>query len=469
MDRGTLFLVVACQAVALAALLHRGGWDWATLKATGRRLSLYPRLYGAMGGNAWRCCGLAGHSEVLIVGQRVLAGDGEEAPAAVHVSNGTIVGVYPFNGTRNMEDLPASTRSAAVFNYGGAVVAPGIIDVHVHLNMPGREDWEGMVSGTRAAAAGGVTTVVDMPLNSHPCTTEGPLLKQKLGLAKARSVVNTGFWGGLVPENAADRVTLEALLESGAFGLKAFMSPSGINDFPNVSRHHIESAIPLLKERGMPLFVHAESVSHVHVPEGDPRAYSQYMASRPPKFESDAISTLIDVLNSSTHESKAGFRIHIAHLADANSLAMIQDAKSYGLPLTVETCPHYLSFWAEGIPDGATQYKCAPPLRDSANAIRLWDAVASGTIDMLSSDHSPAPPGMKHLDNGDFGKAWGGISGRSRAAVSTGTKLQFCRIHTHGCAALCCQKLCINYLPSANMGPVVWLLLWVWPVVATSE
>ncbi|XP_044495077.1 allantoinase isoform X2 [Mangifera indica] len=295
---------------------------------------------------------------------------------------------------------------------------PGLIDVHSHLDDPGRVEWEGFPSGTKAAAAGGVTTLIDMPLNSYPSTISKETLKLKIEAAEKNIYIDVGFWGGLVPENAFNVTALEALLNAGALGLKSFMCPSGINDFPMTNASHIKEGLSVLARYKRPLLVHAEiqqdSKSHLEVEDGknDARSYSTYLKSRPPSMEETAIRELIAITKDTRPGGPAeGAHLHIVHLADASSsLDLIKEAKSNGDSITVETCPHYLAFSAEEIPDGDTRFKCAPPIRDASNREKLWEALMEGQIDMLSSDHSPTEPKLKLLDDGDFLRAWGGIS-----------------------------------------------------------
>jgi allantoinase len=318
--------------------------------------------------------------------------------AAVEVRDGVITAVTP------RADAPTGSH-----DYGNAVLSPGLVDVHVHLNEPGRTDWEGFETGTRAAAAGGVTTLVDMPLNCAPTTVSAELLAHKLEAARGKLYVDVAFWGGLVPSNANNLTALEALLDAGVVGLKAFMSPSGIDDFEYTTAAHLAAALPALAARGrMPLMVHAELPPDVvpDVPAGaDPRSYDTYLRTRPRQWEEDAIRELCALAG-----AESGARIHIAHLSDAASLALIAAARAEGKDITVETAPHYLTFAAEGIADGDTRFKCAPPLRDEANRRALWDALLRGDIDIVASDHSPAPPALKLEEEGHFLRAWGGIS-----------------------------------------------------------
>ncbi|XP_061375561.1 allantoinase isoform X2 [Gastrolobium bilobum] len=304
-----------------------------------------------------------------------------------------------------------------VIDYGEAVVMPGLIDVHVHLDEPGRTEWEGFVTGTRAAAAGGVTTVVDMPLNNHPTTVSKETLKLKLEAAENEIHVDVGFWGGLIPENALNTSILEGLLSAGVLGVKSFMCPSGINDFPMVTIDHIKEGLPVLAKYRRPLLVHSEiqqdSKNHLELKDnGDPRAYSTYLNTRPPSWEEAAIKELVGVTKDTIIGGPLeGAHVHIVHLSDSSaSLDLIKEAKSRGDSISVETCPHYLAFSSEEIPDGDTRFKCSPPIRDAFNKEKLWEAILEGHIDLLSSDHSPTVPELKLLEEGDFLKAWGGIS-----------------------------------------------------------
>ncbi|CAK9037425.1 Probable allantoinase 1 [Durusdinium trenchii] len=275
-----------------------------------------------------------------------------------------------------------------------------MVDVHVHLNEPGRSEWEGFETGTAAAAAGGVTLAVDMPLNSSPVTTTLEALAAKRRAANGKLSMDVGFYSGLVP---GSETSVAELIDAGALGIKAFLCHSGIDEFPAATERELRAAMPVLAERDKPLLVHAELVSPAPA-MSNPRSYADYLATRPPKFEQDAIAMMIELCR------ETGCRTHIVHLADAGSLPLIRAARAEGLPLTVETCPHYLYFASETIPDGACQFKCAPPIRDSANRELLWQAFEAGDIDFIASDHSPCPPADKRLDEGRFDLAWGGIS-----------------------------------------------------------
>ena len=315
-----------------------------------------------------------------------------QRPALLVFENGRIADVLPYD----------AAVAAPVLDLGQAAILPGVIDPHVHLNEPGRTDWEGFDTGTRAALAGGLTTLVDMPLNSAPVTTSVENLRIKQAATQGQLHTNVGFWGGIVPGNAAE---IEPLIVAGVLGFKAFLTHSGIDDFPNATEHDLRKAMPLLARHGLPLLVHCElSEDNNEWKKGDTRSYPNYLASRPKSWEDEAIKLLIWLC--------AEYRcpVHIVHLSSANSLAAIAEAKAQGLPLTVETSQHYLFFHAEEIQDGQTQFKCAPPIRERANNEQLWQALQSGLIDFVATDHSPAPPDLKQLASGDFATAWGGIA-----------------------------------------------------------
>lgn len=321
--------------------------------------------------------------------KRVLLPDGER-PTTVRVEDGVITAVEPYDAEGVDEEV-----------VGEAVLMPGLVDPHVHLNEPGRTEWEGFATGTAAARAGGITTLMDMPLNSSPVTTDGEALSRKRLAAEGQLAVDVGFYGGLVPGNAG---RMNELIDAGVRGVKAFLCHSGIDEFPNATEADLREAMPVLAERGVPLLVHAEIMSDDAPTMNDPRKYAEYAATRPPSFEQEAVALMVRLCR------ETGCRTHIVHLADAGCLPMLAQAKNEGLPITVETCPHYLAFAAEEIPDGFTLAKCAPPIRDENNRRALWDALQSGLIDLVASDHSPCPPEMKAIEEGNFEKAWGGIS-----------------------------------------------------------
>jgi allantoinase len=289
---------------------------------------------------------------------------------------------------------------------GENILMPGVIDAHVHINEPGRTDWEGFETATQATAAGGTTTLVDMPLNATPVTTSKENFDLKLKAAFGKLNVNCGFYGGIVPDNI-DR--LEDLIQSGVLGIKAFLTHSGIDDFPNVTEADLEKGMAILSKYDLPLLVHCELESNnfeaQNILNQNPSSYKAYLASRPKSWENNAIRLMIKLCR------KYNCKVHIVHLSSAEALNDIIDAKKEGLPITVETCPHYLLFNAEEIADGDTRFKCAPPIRERSNNNLLKEAIASGVIDFLTTDHSPAPPEIKELKSGNFRKAWGGIAG----------------------------------------------------------
>ena len=297
-------------------------------------------------------------------------------------------------------------------------VMPGLIDCHVHINEPGRTSWEGFETATNSAAAGGITTLVDMPLNSLPVTTSIANFKFKLLAAQNKLIVNCGFWGGLVPDNLNE---IEDLLSSGVFGLKVFLTHSGIDEFPNATADQIRRVLPILKKYNVPLLAHCEldkPIDAVKMLEQQPTSYQAYLNSRPKDWENKAVQLMVDLCR----ESQC--KIHIVHVSSAEALPIIAKAKAEGLPITAETCPHYLFFNAEDIPDGATQYKCAPPIREKSNNDKLWEALKDGTLDFIVSDHSPAPPELKELTSGNFNKAWGGIAGMQFSLSAVWTEMR---------------------------------------------
>jgi allantoinase len=284
---------------------------------------------------------------------------------------------------------------------GNDVVMPGVVDAHVHVNEPGRADWEGFEHATRAAAAGGVTTIVDMPLNSIPATTDHAAFQRKQEAARGRLAVDVGFWGGVVPGNAQ---ALERLWVAGVLGFKCFLVPSGVPEFQHVTEEDLERALPVLARLGAPLLVHAELPEYVAAVPGAQRSYDSYLASRPIEAETAAIDLMIRLAE--RHRA----RVHIVHVSSAEGAQRIHEAKGRGIRISGETCPHYLTFASDEIADGATAFKCAPPIRERSARAALWHALDCGALDLIASDHSPAPPSTKALDSGDFMSAWGGIA-----------------------------------------------------------
>jgi len=332
-------------------------------------------------------------------------------PATVRLRDGLIEAITGYN------DFPSGKN---IFDAEQSVVMPGLVDTHVHINEPGRTDWEGFETATRAAAAGGVTTLIDMPLNSIPATTTVAALEKKRKAGRNKCWVHVGFWGGVVPGNAID---LGALHRAGAFGFKCFLVPSGVSEFESVTEKDLRAAMPVLAERNAPLLVHAELPGPIDkaakkLATSDPAKYKNWLLSRPPAAETKAIEMIIRL----AREFKA--QVHIVHLSSELSLPLIRRAKKEGVRITAETCPHYLFFASSSIGDGRTEYKCAPPIRDSQNNKKLWAALNKGEIDFVVSDHSPSLPAMKCLDSGDFFNAWGGIASLQLGLPAMWTKMR---------------------------------------------
>ena len=338
------------------------------------------------------------HFDLVIRGRRVLF-QNELIPASILLNAGRIAAVTSF------EEVPTGCKIVEAAE--GSIVMPGLVDSHVHVNEPGRTEWEGFATATRAAAAGGVTTIVDMPLNCIPATTTVDAFKTKLAAARGKLMVDAAFWGGVVPGNASE---LADLWDAGVIGFKCFLVHSGVDEFPNVTETDLREAMPELARLGAMLIVHAELPGPIDSAccqsPGDAadRSYETFLNSRPRAAENEAVELMIRL------SRDTGCRIHIVHHSSADALASLRGAKADGVQLTVETCPHYLHLAAENIPDGATEFKCCPPIRERANREQLWEALREGTIDMVVSDHSPCPPDMKLREQGDFMKAWGGIS-----------------------------------------------------------
>ena len=335
--------------------------------------------------------------DLVLRSRRVVTPEGERA-AAIHIRNGKIAAVAPW------DDVPAG---AALRDVEDLAVMPGIVDTHVHLNEPGRTEWEGFATATRAAAAGGSTTLVDMPLNSIPPTTTREGFAAKRAAAHGQCAVDVGFWGGVVPGNASE---LAGLVTDGVRGFKCFMIDSGAPEFGWVGESDLTPAMRAMIGLGVPLLVHAEVAGPIDAAEAallgaDPRAYSTWLRSRPQAAEEQAIALVARLCGDT------GVRTHIVHHSAASALPMIARLRASGLPLTAETCPHYLHFVAEKVPDGATAFKCAPPIREAANREALWRALADGTLDLVASDHSPCSPSLKKMEAGDFVAAWGGVAG----------------------------------------------------------
>ncbi len=330
----------------------------------------------------------------------------------VMVNDGKISGI--------VDELPGNVKY--FFDAGNKILMPGIIDPHVHINEPGRADWEGFDTATRSAIAGGITMLVDMPLNSSPVTTSAEAFKLKIESTKQQLHTNCGFWGGIIPGNEEN---IEELISMGVLGFKAFLTHSGIDEFPNVTESDLRKAMPLIARAGLPLLVHCELSDDLPRATGNIRSYLNYLSSRPPHWETEAIAMMIRLCR----EMKC--KVHIVHLSAAESLPIIAAAKLEGLPVTVESAQHYLYFNAGDIADGQTQFKCAPPIRDKKNNQELWKALKNDLVDMVATDHSPAPPDLKEVRSGNFMKAWGGI-----ASLQLALPVLWTRARENGCSII---------------------------------
>ncbi|XP_051874962.1 allantoinase, mitochondrial isoform X2 [Pristis pectinata] len=335
-------------------------------------------------------------SRVSVVRSRNVVLDSGICPADIIIEGDKIVGIHS-------EVTTAPQRwGQQILDVGDLVVMPGVIDSHVHVNEPGRTDWEGYWTATRAAAAGGITTLIDMPLNSNPPTTTLENFQTKLHAAKDKCFVDTGFWGGVVPGNQSE---LRPMIEAGVPGFKCFLIHSGVDEFPHVTEADLRTALAQMQGTDRVLLFHAErELKHVKPPLNNPREYATFLATRPDDMEVEAIRTVIKLC------VQYRVRCHIVHLSTSEALPLIDEARKAGALLTVETTPHYLLLAAEDIPNGATHFKCCPPIRTKSNQEKLWSALKAGKIDMVVSDHSPCTAELKLLRSGNFLKAWGGIS-----------------------------------------------------------
>jgi len=339
----------------------------------------------------------SGEFDLTVRGQRVLVPEGERA-AAIHIHRGVIAAISEFADV---------CPGVPLYEAGDLLVMPGLVDTHVHINEPGRTEWEGFATATRAAAAGGITTLIEMPLNSIPATTNPAAFHEKVAAASGKLWVDTGFWGGVVPGNASE---LRGIWNAGCLGFKCFLIDSGVPEFASVSERDLQEALPELAKIAAPLLVHAELPGPIEdaakhrAPGASVRSSKTWLESRPRQAENHAIALLLHLC------VQHHVRVHIVHLSSSDAIPVIQKAKTSGAPITVETCPHYLTFAAEEIPDSATLFKCAPPIRERENRELLWTALREGTIDMVATDHSPCPPEMKRAESGDFMDAWGGIA-----------------------------------------------------------
>ena len=330
--------------------------------------------------------------EFLIHSKRCFIDD-QFIEATLHIKNHKIFDVY--SEAYHINDL-------LLLDVGNSIVMPGIIDAHVHINEPGRTQWEGFETATKAAALGGVTTLIEMPLNANPVTTNVDAFNIKQATAENKLHVNCGFYGGVIPGNKDD---IESLIKSGVFGIKGFLTHSGIDEFPNINKEELEAIAPILKKYDCPLLLHCELTDDNVPVVVDPKNYEEYLNSRPQHWETNAIDLAIELQN------KFDIKVHIVHLSASDGIERIAKRKNQTQKLTVETCSHYLFFNAEEIPDASPIYKCAPPIREKQNNDLLWKYLLNDGFNFLSSDHSPAPPEIKKLEEGNLFEAWGGISG----------------------------------------------------------
>ena len=347
----------------------------------------------------------------VVRSHRVVTPEGVR-PAAVHIRDGLI------DRVTEHDDVGGGGLPGSIWNVGDLVVMAGLVDTHVHVNEPGRTEWEGFASATRAAAAGGVTTLLDMPLNAIPATTTVAALDVKRAAARGQCAVDVGFIGGVVPGNVSE---LRSLHAAGVMAFKCFLSPSGVDEFPHVSEHDLLAACPVLVGLGAVLMVHAEDPAYLggRGEDGD-AGYAAYLASRPAAAEVAAIELLVRLAE------RFALRVHVVHLTSAEGLAVVRAARARGVTVSAETCPHYLTFGAEDVPAGATEYKCAPPIRTGEHREALWQGLVADDLSMVVSDHSPAPPAMKS-SGGDFFGAWGGI-----ASLQVGLSATWTGAHARG-------------------------------------
>lgn len=331
--------------------------------------------------------------DLVVRARRIISGTGERA-GALGIRGEQIAAILPHDAVVDAD--------AELVLSDDEVLMPGLIDAHVHVNEPGRTDWEGYATATAAAAAGGITTLIDMPLNSIPSTTTVAALQIKKQAATGQCSIDVGFWGGAVPGNVGE---LKPLQQAGVFGFKCFLAPSGVDEFPHLSSAELREHLAELASFGGLLIVHAEDCGILDAtPNLGGQHYADFVASRPRAAENQAIADVIDAAKAT------GGRVHILHLSSSDALPLIRRAKQEGVKITAETCPHYLTFASEHVPDGSTQYKCCPPIREEENRHQLWQGLLQGDLDWVASDHSPCTPDLKRFDVGDFDLAWGGIS-----------------------------------------------------------
>jgi allantoinase len=355
-------------------------------------------------------------SRTIFKCKRVIFPEGESA-AMIIVEGEVISQILPYD-----EDTMIYPEDSFI-DLHDLVLMPGLVDSHVHINEPGRTDWEGFDTATHAAAAGGITTVVDMPLNCIPVTTNASAFKEKLAVLEGKLWIDVGFWGGATADNLAQ---LPELLDEGVLGVKSFTIHSGIDEFQHVDEQQLKDAMRELAKKGLPHLVHAE-LDHAHSPPMSvASSYQSFLKTRPEAWENDAIAMVIRAMTQLKSEG-LNPHAHIVHLSSASALPMIIEARESGLNITVETCPHYLVIDAESIPDGQAAYKCCPPIREKSNQQALWQGLKDGTINCVVSDHSPCTPNLKNIDSGDIENAWGGISG-----LQFGLSLMWTEAQKHG-------------------------------------
>jgi allantoinase len=336
------------------------------------------------------------HNDFALTSRRVIVGS-EMHPATLIIRGGRIDEVVPESLQKH--ELP-------VEDVGDLIVMPGLVDTHVHINEPGRSEWEGFETATQSAAAGGITSVVDMPLNCTPVTTSANALASKIESLAGKLWIDCGFWGGVIPSSLGD---LAELVEAGVLGVKSFTIDSGIDEFPSVEETHIRQAIQILAGYRVPYLIHAELDRGEQKSSVVGASYRSFLESRPCQWENDAIAMLIRLCQEARNEGIEA-HLHVVHLSSADALALIAEAKENGLSLTAESCPHYLTLCAEDIPDGKPLFKCCPPIRGKENQERLWQGLLDHVVDFIVSDHSPCSPKLRCLDSGDIEQAWGGIS-----------------------------------------------------------
>ncbi len=342
-----------------------------------------------------------GNADLIFRGRCLLPGGLQQASIAVRA--GAITHIDVADGVNLARDVSGARDPAQIVELAhDEVLLPGLVDTHVHVNEPGRTEWEGFASATRAAAAGGVTTIIDMPLNSIPPTVDRAALELKRAATEGQRFIDVGFWGGAIPTSLGH---LGKLYDEGVFGFKCFLLHSGVEEFPPLDAGELDVAMKEVADLDGLLIVHAEDAATIDAaPDCSGPHYDDFVRSRPPEAEDRAITQVLDAAG------RFGTRVHILHLSNAASLDRLATARAAGARVTVETCPHYLTLSAEQVQDGATQFKCCPPIRDAANQDLLWQGLQDGVIDIVVTDHSPSTPDLKKLESGDFGEAWGGVS-----------------------------------------------------------